>query len=267
MSENRTHKKLYIGYVILLILIYQNIMLFAPHFSMNQSEVKLHISFQDDWEELLNTDQSVGRDVVSGENQSIYVTGNTFNSSKNACDVLLYKYNSLGSIIWNVSWGGALDDYAYAIDFNPTYSIIYVVGRTASFGINESNDIFILSYDSSGILKQNKTWGGEYQDVAYNVITTSNFIYIIGYSNSFSSSEDIIVLKYNNSFSLLWNKTFGTSETDIGYGIAVSNSNNIFITGKTTSLSNTDLILIELDNNWNQIWNTTWGGSSSDEGR
>ena len=211
MKESRTYKKFYIGYVILLILIFQKVIPFKTHFSMNHREAKLHLTFQDDWEELLNTDQSVGRDVVAGENQSIYVTGNTFNSIKNAYDVLLCKYNSSGSMIWNVSWGGALDDYAYAVDINPTCSDIYVVGRTASLGTNESDDIFIFSYDSSGILQQNKTRGGEYQDVAYDVISTSNFIYIIGYSNSFSSSENLIVLKYDNSLSLLWNKTYGTS--------------------------------------------------------
>jgi len=267
MKEKRIYKKFYIGYVILLVFIFQKVMPFDTHFSMNQSEAKLHISFQDDWEELLNTDKSVGRDVVAGENQSMYVAGNIFNSSKNVYDVLLSKYNSSGAMIWNVSWGGALNDYAYAVDINPTSSNIYVVGKTASLGINESDDIFILSYDPSRILQRNITWGGKYQDVAYDVKFLSNFIYIIGYSNSFSSSEDIIVLKFNSSLSLIWNKTYGTTETDIGYGIAVSNSNNIFITGKTTSSGNIDLILIELDNNGNQIWNTTWGGSSTDEGR
>jgi len=61
------------------------------------------------------------------------------------------KYNSSGQVLWNVSWGGMLDDYAYALDINSSSSTVYVVGRKVSYGINESNDIFVLSYDSSDI--------------------------------------------------------------------------------------------------------------------
>jgi len=147
----------------------------------------------------LNNYQSDGRDVVAGENQSMYIAGNIFNSTKNAYDAMLYKFNSSGAMIWNTSWGGSLDDYAYAVDINPSSSNIYVVGRTASLGENESDDILILSYDYSGTLQWNITWGGTSWDVGYDVKYASNFIYIIGYSNSFSLSEDIIVLKYNSS--------------------------------------------------------------------
>ena len=179
----------------------------------------------------------------------------------------MFKYNSSGSILWNRSWGGALDDYAYALDINVSSSNIYVVGRTASYGTEGSNDIFLLSYDSSGVLQRNITWGGNNWDVGYDIKCSSNCMYIIGYSNSFSTSEDIVILKYNNSYSLVWNKSYGTSEKDIGHGIAINNTNSIFITGKTSSLTNEDLILMELDSDGNQLWNTTWGGSSSDEGR
>ncbi|KKN13246.1 hypothetical protein LCGC14_1008370, partial [marine sediment metagenome] len=185
-----------------------------------------------------------------------------------AYDVLLSKYTSSGSLIWNVSWGGLLDDKAYALDINLSSSNIYVVGRTASYGTSESNDLFLLSYDSSGVLLRNITWGGVNWDEGYDVKATSKFIFIVGYSNSFSSSEDIVLLKYNTSYALQWSKSYGTFEPDIGYGITTDTSDNIFLTGKTTLLGDSDLILMKLDSDGNQLWNSTWGGgSNTDEGR
>ncbi len=226
-----------------------------------------HFSSKFEWEDLFENEQTIGRDVITDDNHNIYVAGNIFNSSKGAYDVLLCKYNSSGSMMWNVSWGGMLDDFAYALDINTTSTNIYVTGRTASYGISESNDIFLLSYDSSGYLQRNITWGGKYSDVGYGIECDSNFIYISGYTNSFSSSEDIVALKYNTSYLLEWDKIYSTSETDIGYGITINNSDSIFITGKTNSSGNEDLILMKLDSNGNQRWNITWGGSNSDEGR
>ena len=220
-----------------------------------------------DWEVKIEDEQTNGRDIAEDENQNIYIVGDIFNFSKNVYGVLLCKYNSSSNLIWNVSWGGVLDDYAYALEINRTSSNIYIVGKTESYGKSNSIDIFLLSFDYSGVLQWNITWGGSSWDVGYGVKYASNFIYVIGYSNSFSLSEDIVVLKYNTSGSLQWNKTFGTAETDIGYGITLDNSDNIFITGKTASSGNIDLFLIKLDSNGNQLWNTTWGGSNSDEGR
>jgi len=266
-SKITLHKKFIIVYFVLFFFFFQNVIFLDSHFSISKKDKKPHSSLHYDWENLVKDEQTNGRDVVADENQNLYVVGNIFNSSKNAYDVLMSKYNSSGIMLWNVSWGGALNDYAYAIDINKSSSDIYVVGRTTSYGTDGSNDIFLLSYNSSGILQRNITWGGNNWDVGYDIKCTTNFTYAIGYSNSFSTSEDIIVLKYNSSYSLLWNKSYGTSEKDIGYGITINNTNSILITGKTTSIGNEDLILLELDSDGNQLWNTTWGGSNSDEGR
>ena len=245
----------------------QNSFLSGSNFLINNKANNPKSALYNDWEVKFNYEQTNGRDIAEDENQNIYIVGKMFNFSKNVYDVLLCKYNSANNIIWNVSWGGVFDDYAYALDINQISSNIYLVGSTSSYGKNNSSDIFLLSYDYSGVLQWNITWGGTSWDVGYDVKYASNFIYVIGYSNSFSLSEDIVVLKYNTSGSLQWNKTFGTAETDIGYGITLDNSDNIFITGKTASSGNIDLFLIKLDSNGNQLWNTTWGGSNSDEGR
>jgi len=245
---------------------FQNVVFLDSYPLIHKDEKNPQLSLQREWD-ILEDENTIGRDVVKDNNQNIYVVGNMLNDSTNAYDVVVYKYNSSGQVLWNVSWGGMLDDYAYALDINRSSTTIYVVGRTASYGINESNDIFMLSYDASGILKRNITWGGDAWDAGIDIKCTADFIYVIGYSDSFSSSQDIVVLKYNKSYSLVWNYTFGTSESDIGYGITVDEADNVLLTGKTTSSGNVDAIVMKLNGDGTQLWNTTWGGSSSDEGR
>ena len=226
---------------------------------------RLSVTYE--WEIIIDDEHIIGQDLVMDESHNIYVVGNILNSSENSYDVIVIKYDASGNMLWNVTWGGVLDDYAYALDINTTSSRLYVVGRTASYGIGGSNDMFLLSYDSSGILKKNITWGGDTWDVGFDITCTSEFVYVIGYSDSFSSSQDIVVLKYNSSYSLIWNNTYGTSESDIGYGISIDSSDNAVLTGKITSSGDTNAIVMKLDSGGNQLWNTTWGSVSSDEGR
>ena len=61
-----------------------------------------------EWEYLFGKDQTLGRDVITDYDQNIYVAGSIFNFSKNAYDVLLCKYNSSGTMMWNISWGECL---------------------------------------------------------------------------------------------------------------------------------------------------------------
>ncbi|NVM31942.1 MAG: hypothetical protein HWN65_24090 [Candidatus Helarchaeota archaeon] len=238
-----------------------------PLFDHDSTPDAKYLSVTYEWETLIGDEHIIGQDLVMDKSHNIYVVGNMLNSSENSYDVIVIKYNALGTIVWNVTWGGILDDYAYALAINTTSSRLYVTGRTASYGIGGSNDIFIVSYDASGTLQKNITWGGDKWDVGFDITCTSEFVYVIGYSDSFSSSQDMAVLKYNSSYSLMWNNTYGTSESDIGYGISIDSSDNVVITGKITSSSDTNAIVMKLDSGGNQLWNTTWGGSSSDEGR
>ena len=93
--------------------------------------------------------------------------------------------------------------------------------------------------------------------MALDVKCTTEFLYIIGYSYSFSLSQDIAVLKYNSSYSLVWNRTYGTSESNIGYGIMGDDADNVVLTGKTTLSNDTNVIDMKLNGDGIHLWNTS----------
>jgi len=259
------YRKLVVFFVVIFFSLFSSLLVLDNEERLRDKEVP-KLSLQYEWG-VLGLGLINGQDIVMDSDQNIYVVGNLFNDSLNAYNVVVYKYNSSGYLLWNASWGGILDDYAYAVDINSSSSNIYIVGRTASYGINETNDIFVLSYNSFGVLRKNITWGGNAWDVGLDIKCTSEFIYIVGYSDSLSSSQDIVVLKYNSSYPLIWDQIYGASEADVGYSITVDDTDNIFLTGKTTSTGDVDAIIMKLSSNGTQLWNNTWGGSSTDEGR
>ncbi|MEX2757370.1 MAG: hypothetical protein Q6365_018475, partial [Candidatus Sigynarchaeota archaeon] len=83
---------------------------------------------------------------VAASLDGVYIAGYTesFGASRN--DAFLAKYNSLGTQLWNRTWGGYNDEDAYGVA--AASDGVYITGLTESFG--NGGDAFIDKYDPSG---------------------------------------------------------------------------------------------------------------------
>jgi hypothetical protein len=231
----------------------------------------------------LDADSSGNIYVVGYENSFDY---NNYGPGGNA-DIVVWKLNSSGQQEWNITWGGANNDYGYGIAVD-TSDNIYVVGVDGSFsdatyGAGGGDDVLLLKLDSSGSQLWNVTWGGSGADIAYSVTVDSSDenIYVSGYENSFSpdtygpgGSSDIFLIKFDSSGSQLWNVTWGGSEAEYAFSMDIDSSDNIYITGAEKSFSPDtygpgglfDMLALKFDSSGSQLWNVTWGGSSNEFG-
>lgn len=166
----------------------------------------------------------------------------------------------------NFKWDSTIPDSIgtdLVIDSN---NKIFIVGKKYNVSTN-SNDILIVRYNNSGGVEWNKTWGGNYNDVANAIsIDTSNNIYIVGGSNSFSSNNtDIVVIKYNNLGELEWYRLWGGTQWDMGYGIVIDSKDNLYIIGYTESHDILgDVVLLKYNSSGFLKFNKTWGGLDTD---
>jgi len=202
----------------------------------------------------LDDDHCAGLAVDSSDN--IYITGYTESFTVGGKDMVLVKYNSSGNQIWNVTWGGADEDYAKGIAID-SLNNIYVVGTTRNFGPGD-RDYFLIKYNSSGSWQWNITWGGTDRDYGNGVaVDSSDNIYIVGWSYGY----EIALVKYDDSGNQMWNCSFsGDYNVDFN-GIAVDSQDNIYISGTIFSLDSIcDLVMAKYDNSGNQIWNLTCNG-------
>ena len=206
-----------------------------------------------------------GNGIAVDSSGNSFITGTTMSYGAGGSDVFLLKYDSSGNLIWNNTWGGSDDDYGYgtALDGSGNISI---TGYTESYGVGES-DVFLLKYDSSGILMWNTTWGGSDDDYGYGTaLDDSGNAFITGYTENYGTAyNDVILLKYDRTGNLLWNTTWGSSGLDYGNSIALSSSGTVFITGFTESYGKaySDGLLYKYDSSGNLLWDITFGKSNS----
>ncbi|MHA1291703.1 MAG: hypothetical protein ACTSQJ_03430 [Promethearchaeota archaeon] len=204
---------------------------------------------------------SLGNIVLCGTTQSKGAGGN---------DILVAKYDSSGTEIWNTTWGGSDMELGAHLTVGSNDDI-YVIGSTKSFGSGD-HDIVVLKYNSSGSLLWSRIWGGIGLDRANGIaIDSSNNIYAIGWTENYGAGlHDVVLIKYNNSGNMLWNKTWGGSSYDGGWGgaIAIGSDGYIYCVSNTESYGagGNDFVFLKFDSAGNLIWDDFWGGSGDDRG-
>ena len=140
-----------------------------------------------------------GFSIELDSSNNIFVAGITSSFGAGGTDLSLLKFNSLGQLQWNKTWGGTDVDSAWGLVLDSSEDI-YLGGGTENFGPGLSAGAFV-KFDSSGQLQWNTTWGGSGEDYFTGiVIDSSDNIYITGYTDSFGSGmNDMVLIKYGES--------------------------------------------------------------------
>jgi Beta-propeller repeat len=206
------------------------------------------------------TTDAMGNVYVTGSFSSATLTlgSITLTNTSINFDVFVVKYNSSGVVLWAVkgSGGGAESGNGIAVDGNGN---VYVTGQfdfTTAFGSttltnpNGDFDVFVVKYNSSGVVQWAVKGGGFLGtdvgksiavDGSGNVYVTGNFTSLTAIfgtttltNSNFPSdfqNSDVFVVKYNSSGMVQWAVKGGGIDNDSGNGIAVDGSGNVYVTG------------------------------------
>lgn len=174
--------------------------------------------------------------LLMNSNSELYITGTT-QVTQQRFDILLLKYSSNLSLLWEKTYNNPLDKYdgatASTLD---NFGNIIVTGRTTPE--NNFSDVIVLKYSPSSDLLWSQAYNGSGNniDIPFDITTdaTGNII-LTGYTRSGSvlGSEDILTLKYDAAGNLLWERTFNgqSNGSDAGYCITTDAKGNIYIGG------------------------------------
>jgi hypothetical protein len=226
----------------------------------------------------------------SNSNISGDKTENSFNNSR---DWWVVKLSASGTLQWENTIGGTLNDFALCMD--QTSDGGYILG-----GVSESNisgdktensmgddDYWVIKLDSSGAIQWQNTIGGSNADNLNSIQQTSAGGYILGGSSISDVSgdktenthgnqgvPDYWIVKLNSSGSIQWQNTIGGNNYDFlisiqqtfdgGYilgGISFSN-----ISGDKTEncLGSDDYWIIKISPSGSIQWQNTIGGNVQD---
>ena len=205
----------------------------------------------DDYGESVSTD-SYGNIYITGMFRSSSVTfGSTILTNSGGYDVYVTKYNSSGTVLWSVSAQGGGNEYGNSIAADASGNV-YVTGQYESspviFGsfslVNMgTRDMFLVKYNSAGVVVWANRAGGAQEDQGYGVAAdNSGNVFLTGVfgsasitfgSTTLSNSgvTDLFLVKYNASGAVVWAKSAGGTNTEWTFGISVDLPGNAFITG------------------------------------
>ena len=142
-------------------------------------------------------------------------------------------------------------DYGWSAAYSIIDDGIIIVGQKAP-QIGGKSDLWAIKTNSRGIMEWEKSFGGDNNDVGYDVISTTDCGFLfVGHSWSFGNEQQVYVIKTDFSGNTEWEKTYGGSMWDVGNSVIELENGGFLIVGyiysPSISSGNTDFFIIKID--------------------
>ncbi len=232
--------------------------------------VKTDSSGNEEWSKTFGGENAdLAYSVIQTSDGGYAIAGYTRSHGAGEEDFWLVKTDSSGNGEWNKTFGGENLDWADSVIQTSDGGYV-LAGFTRSYGAG-GDDFWLVKTDSSGNQEWNKTHGGENDDVAREVIQTSDGGYAIaGYTGSYGAGrEDFWLVKTDSSGNMEWSKTFGGQDNDLVISAIQTSDGGYALAGITYSYGagGGDFWLVKTDSSGNEEWNKTFGGKNYDIAR
>lgn len=215
------------------------------------------------WQKKFGRDKyEAGHDMVKTADGGFVIAGETRSFGLGATDAYLVKLNANCDLEWQAAYGTTGFDYAESVVQTPNGGYI-LVGNTDSF----IGGIFIVGVDMNGLIKWQKSIGGEY-DVGLSIIQSDDGNFVIG-AVTFPQSinnPDVLLTKIDSSANIIWQNTYGGTSTDIPRSLLPSSDGSCLMVGATDSFGagEADAFLVKVNSYGNIVWQRTYGGTDNE---
>lgn len=176
----------------------------------------------------------------------------------------LLKFDPDCQMEWNSSWSTGGEFIVRDIAFEE--ETIYVAGHIRFWHLAEDREVTLLSFDPSGKVRWEASWGLESSDErVWGIDAKNGMVYVAGDTRvRGASNSDLFLLKYDSEGNLRWNVTWGRPGYDWMFDVGLM-ENRIFVGGDTRSGEWPLDVLVDIfDLNGAYMGNFTWGGRGSD---
>jgi hypothetical protein len=138
---------------------------------------------------------------IETKDHGFALAGSTLNFGAKAMDGMLLKIDSTGSKEWLRFYGGTENEEFYDVIQNNQNQNFFMAGYTETYGYAGTKDFYMVMADPGGWFIFGKTFGGDWTDVAYSCITTSDKGYAaIGSTESMGPGlSNILLVKMDST--------------------------------------------------------------------
>ena len=178
--------------------------------------------------------EDIGRALVQTADSGYALFGQSTSSGAGSRDCWLVRTDSVGATRWSHTYGGALDDFGYALRETADHGFI-LAGSTTLPGNNRN--AWVARTDSLGDTLWTKALGGTGSEDVYAVVQTADGgIVCAGRSTSYThGSEDFWLFKLSATGDSLWSRHFGGSSMDICWALTATPDGGFLLAGQTQS--------------------------------
>jgi hypothetical protein len=198
------------------------------------------------------------------------IAGYTESFGAGGKDIYLLKLDSDGVVQWTHTYGGPLQDCAYAVCETQDGGLAVVGYRDGPSGWVKG-DLWILKMNASGDTAWTKTYGGVGQDYGISIQETSDNGFVMGGVNSSVSAggKDVWLVKTDANGDTVWTQVYGGALEDVGYDAREVAGSGYIVTGYingTGQWTAGDVWLLKTDLVGDTVWTRVYGGSGEDFG-
>lgn len=173
--------------------------------------------------------------------------------SQGDSDAWLAKFDAQGNPIWQKTYSTPDREWIHAFRFTSDGGYV-LTGSTSQNEAHIPNSVFntsnyvVIKLSDSGEISWRKIFGGSNEDIAKDVIETSDGRYVIAGNSQYATyyytdgdvsgsygGRDIWVIQVSKTGDLLWQKTFGGNPSDEAVGITQLPNGSFMLVGNTDS--------------------------------
>ena len=206
-------------------------------------------------------------DIKIDNQFNIYMAGYA-GSTNGGNNFWVSKLNLNGDTLWTRTINGSanLSDFAKKIRIDNSGNV-YAAGYLSNTSTDA--DIFVVKFNSSGVLQWSKTYNGPGNDTDEPndmTLDINQNLYITGRTTVSGANTDIVTIKFNPSGDTNWVRIVGGSSNtnDGGNAILVDSAGNVY-SGGWIANANTDMILLKYNSSGTNVATFTYDRGSYDQ--
>jgi len=188
------------------------------------------------WQRILGSAYSdEARGIAIDSSDNIYITGQTYSTDTSSTMIVTAKYDSDGTLIWQVQLDGAQTQYGISIDTDSSNNV-YVAGISYA-GSGPSDEVAIVKYNSAGSLQWQRILGSTGSENPPGIAIDSDGNVCIATGTYVGSPVKVLVAKLPSDGTLTG--TYGS----FTYATTTYTAAAATLTDSTPSLSSADASL------------------------
>jgi len=227
--------------------------------------------------------------ILAGYSDS-NASGDKTGANRGDWDYWVVKTDAQGNVLWDKTIGGTERELLYGLDLTRDGGFILAGASWSGVGGDKDdflrglNDAWLVKLDGAGNIQWQRTIGGNWEDVPYDIIESKDGGYIFcALSGSDVVNEktepkfgfgDYWIVKTDETGNPIWDRVFGSDNSDTPYNLRENRRGNILVAGVSHSEAGgnkiastkglSDYWLVYLTPDGDKIWDESYGGADDD---